>query len=343
MKRSCENFCVHCFFCDRLFFFADNSSKTFRRIFQRICLSYGKRAQIELPKSFWIYKRLPPHPFPATIISNAIVLASLQKKGFPKPSTNDFYIAEEHPPDYPSTIPVIFSITPKSASIFYSQPHPGTDTTDIPADNILARRARDRAAELGIDPVQIAFKNITSHFNQDENANDITNQLCGRGVYLSRQLDGVLFWGNGENGDEEGFWIEFGSHGQVRAFSLVWPDLKRDEFLQTASPQQIIACIRAFKTLMPPNHQETDYFQRLKSFANAKKLTVTKITPYYMEGFYGTTPTNDAPSQIIAPFAELEAVADFGNSNATVKLLAPILSSETSRLSKASVQPTQMR
>ncbi len=338
-----KTFAFIAFFATAFSSFADNSLEDISPHFSTNMPIVWQAGTNQLPKSVWIYKRLPPHPFPVTIISNAIVLASLQKKGFPKPSINDFYIAEEHPPDYPSTIPIIFSITPKSASIFYSQPHPGTNTTDIPADNILARRARDRAAELGIDPVQIAFKDLTSHFNQDENANDITNQLCGRGVYLSRQLDGVLFWGNGENGDEEGFWIEFGSHGQVRAFSLVWPDLKRDEFLQTASPQQIIACIRAFKTLMPPNHQETDYFQRLKSFTNAKKLTVTKITPYYMEGFYGTTPTNDAPPQIIAPFAELEAVADFGNSNATVKLLAPILSSETSRLSKASVQPAQMR
>jgi hypothetical protein len=35
---------------------------------------------------------------------------------------------------------------------------------------------------------------------------------------------------------------------------------------------------------------------------------------------------------LAASFAELEAVADFGNSNATVRLLSPILSSETSRL-----------
>jgi hypothetical protein len=32
------------------------------------------------------------------------------------------------------------------------------------------------------------------------------------------------------------------------------------------------------------------------------------------------------------PFAELEAVADFGNSNATIRFVAPILSSEVNRL-----------
>jgi hypothetical protein len=36
-----------------------------------------------LPKSFWIYKILP-RVFSATTISNAIVLASFQSKGFPQ-------------------------------------------------------------------------------------------------------------------------------------------------------------------------------------------------------------------------------------------------------------------
>jgi hypothetical protein len=90
---------------------------------ETFCPHFPTNAQIvwqaptnHLPKNFWIYKRLPPRPFSATVISNAVVLASLQSKGFPKPSTNDFYLAADHPPNYPGTIPVIFSITPKSAS-----------------------------------------------------------------------------------------------------------------------------------------------------------------------------------------------------------------------------------
>jgi hypothetical protein len=35
---------------------------------------------------------------------------------------------------------------------------------------------------------------------------------------------------------------------------------------------------------------------------------------------------------ILFRIAELEAVADFGNSNTTVRLLSPIISSEVSRL-----------
>jgi len=291
----------------------------------------------QLLKSFWIYKRLPPRPFSSTVISNAVVLASLQSKRFPKPSINDFSLWEDKGPNYPGPIPVYFIISPKSATISYGLPHPGTNTMDIPADKILIQRAWADAAKLGVNPAQVAFKEMTSRFNHDESYNDLTNQLCGRGVFLSRKLDGILFWSNGtEDDDIGGFWIEFGSHGQIRAFSLVWLDLKRSELQSVASPQQIIACIRVFKTMSLPNGNETNYFERLKSLAKAKKLTITKIMPCYDgEGVYGETPPNDEPSPTIAPFAKLEAIADFGNSNVVVQLLSPIISSDVNRLLKA--------
>ena len=147
-----------------------------------------------------------------------------------------------------------------------------------------------------------------------------------------RQLDGISFTDIGDNGANGGFWIEFGSHEQIRAFSLVWPDLKRDKFQQIASPEQIIACIRAQKTIVIPNANEEKYFERIKDLANAKTFTITKITPNYTEGFMGEAPTNDAPPEFITPFADLEAVANFGNSNATVRLVSQIVSSEVSRL-----------
>ena len=173
---------------------------------------------------------------------------------------------------------------------------------------------------------------MTSSFNKDENGEDLTNQICGRGVFLCRLLDGVSFTGIGDDGANGGFWIEFGSHGQIRNFSLVWPELKRAAFHPTASPQQIVACIRAYKTMTPPIGQEANYFERINNYSNAKKLTITKITPCYGEGVYGETPTNDEPSKIIAPFAELEAVADFGNTNINVHLLSPVLAPDVVRL-----------
>ena len=41
-----------------------------------------------LPTRFWTYK-IVPQVFSATAISNGIVLAGFEKKGFPRPSTSD--------------------------------------------------------------------------------------------------------------------------------------------------------------------------------------------------------------------------------------------------------------
>lgn len=290
------------------------------------------QATNQLPKSLWIYRRLPPRPFSASVISNAAELASLQKKVPLKPSTNDFFLAEDHPPDCPWPIPVIFSITSASATINYGLPHPGTNTADIPPDKIVVQRARACATQLGLDPAQIAFKEMTSHFNRDTNDNDITNQLCGRGVFLSRKLDDILFFGNGQNPTGEGFWMEFGTRGQIRAFSLIWPELKRAKLETTANPTQIIACIRAFKTMAPPENNEQNYFNRLKNLASASKLTITNAIPYYCEGTYGITPTNSEPSEVITPIVQLGAIANFRSSNASVRLLSPLLLPDVNRL-----------
>jgi hypothetical protein len=84
-----------------------------------------------------------------------------------------------------------------------------------------------------------------------------------------------------------------------------------------------------------PHEDEPDFFGRIKTLAGAKTFTVMKITPIYGEGVFGDAPANEEPPKVIAPFAELEAVADFGSSNMPVRLLSPILASEIVRLTTA--------
>jgi hypothetical protein len=289
-----------------------------------------------LPRSFWIYRRHGPTKFPASVISNAVLLASLQSKGFPKPSTKDFFIPEDRPPNYPGAVPVIFSIQPSQATIFYGMPHHDTGSGEnIPDNATIVKRGWEEALRFGIEPRQLRFKNMTSHFcRRDENSAGETNFLCGRGAFLSRQLDGVVFLGSGDNGCSEGFWLELGSHGKVRAFSLNWPHLVRYNNHETASLVELTECIRARKVIVLPNLDETRYSERVKGLANTTKLTITKTTPFYGEGVFGETPGNGAPSEFVTPFAELEAVADLGSSNANVRILSPVLSSEVSRLLK---------
>jgi hypothetical protein len=147
-------------------------------------------------------------------------------------------------------------------------------------------------------------------------------------------MDGISFFSLGNDYDgTEGYSIELGSHGQVCSFSFVWPSLKRDYNSPTATPQQIVACIRAHRVMVLPDG-EPNYFGRMKMLAEAKRFTVTKITSFYGEGLLGEAPTNDVPSQIITPWAELEAVADFGTTNTSLRLLCPIVVSDVARLLK---------
>jgi hypothetical protein len=274
-------------------------------------------------------QKLPPRPFLASVISNAVILASLQDKGFPKPSTNAFFIWSAPNPSGMGFS--IFSIQPASTTISFSSPNQNLSTDNIPDDQTVTKRAFEYAVQFGLNRTYLIPKNIYSSSNAAGSDETLTNGICARGIFLSRKLDGVGFYGDANNGSD-GFSIEFGSHGQIRSFSLVWPNLENDQNSPTASPQQIIASIRAHKIIVIPNADEENYFQRVESLANAKTFTITKITPYYGEGVFGEMPTNDVPPEFLTPFAELEAVADFGNNNATVRILSPILSSEVSRL-----------
>ncbi|HXC98860.1 MAG TPA: hypothetical protein VN048_05930 [Verrucomicrobiae bacterium] len=288
-----------------------------------------------LPKAFWIYKRHLPQIFNQIVISNAIVLASLQSKGFPKPSTDEFYIPEDKGPNYEGPIPVIFEIRPADANLSYYMPNCITiPAKGIPSDEAITKRAWEYALKLELDPAKLVQQSFYTRLcSTIEDAQDATTNICGRGVFLSRQLDGISFFSADNEGNAaEGFSIAFGSHEEIRSFSMRWSNVERYENHATASQQQINDCIRAHKTIVLPRIGEEDFFARLRTLARAKKLTVTKITPYYGEGIFGEIPTNDTPCEFVTPFAELEAVADFGSSNAIVRLIAPILSSEASRL-----------
>jgi len=133
-----------------------------------------------LPKSFWTYKKILPQVFSSSVISNAIVLASLQKKGFPQPSTNQIIIwepsMENLSPNTDDPLAGSFSILPDQATISYSMPHFDLDSgKDIPSDEAIVKRARNSAVQLGLDPLKLMQKPLTFHVcSFDENGHDNT-------------------------------------------------------------------------------------------------------------------------------------------------------------------------
>ncbi|HVU06955.1 MAG TPA: hypothetical protein VHG89_00260 [Verrucomicrobiae bacterium] len=283
----------------------------------------------QLPKSLWVYRRLLPRVFPAAVISNAVVLASLQDKGIPQPSTNRTTIWVDHLESDP--MPGCLTINPDIASIGYSKGHLQQGSWEnVPDEKTVIQRAWNIARQLGLNPSQLMPKSVSSTIcDYDDAGHANTNhQVCERGLFMSRLLDGIDFWDD----ETEGFCVYFGSNAAIRSFGLTWPELRRDELRPVASPQQIIACIRARKlTVLPDGKDGGNYFARINSLSKAEKFTITKVTPYYKIGSFFET--NDLEmSKYDVPVAELEAVADFGTSNVAVRLFSPILAPDASRL-----------
>jgi hypothetical protein len=110
--------------------------------------------------------------------------------------------------------------------------------------------------------------------------------ICGRGIYLSRKLDEFYFYGDANNGSE-GFSIEFGSRGQIRGFSFVWPNPERFQQSACLSPKQIIRCLQERRIIIVPDDAEPNYFQRIEMLARARAFTITKITSVYGDSVFG--------------------------------------------------------
>lgn len=277
----------------------------------------------DVPKRLWIYRK-EPHVFSAATISNAVVLAGFQRKGFPKPSTNTTTLWD---------IPLGATIEEPRPPCFFMMPDEGIiqfdlgdrwpdNPNEILADRAAVEYAWNCLAWLGVDRTQFVKTNVGSP-----------------GVSFPRQIDGIRF-----TCEIEGFSIQqFGKERKLRFFALTLPELQRTTNGLTASPQEIIACIRAFKTPILPNGEEPDYFARVKTMAKASRLTITKLTPYYGEGVYGEEPTNNLRPTWVMPVAYLEATATFGASNAAVRLYSPILSSDVQRLLEKKPGSTQKK
>jgi hypothetical protein len=291
----------------------------------------------QLPQNFWTYRRILPQVFTEAVISNAIVLASLQSKGFPKPSTNDYWVpAFNPPPNCPGGIPIIFEIIPGDALLSYGLPNDADKRPDkdVPNDQAVMADALTHAQQLGLETSTLIKKSFYTDFNADYlTQNPTTNGIRGRGVFFSRQLDGLMFFSPDDQGDgAEGFFFELGSYGKILAFSVRWSNVERYQIQPVASPQEIIRCIRARKVIVLPDNDGDTYFAKIKQIATAKRFVISKITPYYTDSIFGEVMTDNTPCKFITPVAELDAIADFGNSNMTVHIYSPITSSDVNRL-----------
>jgi len=272
------------------------------------------------PRALWVYKNIP-QAFSDEAISNLLVLSSFtvaEKKRLPSEilamDKNALHFRTKDEKRY-------LTILPSHGWIEY-----GDSTTDdmtkpiedVPTDAEAQQLALDLLDRIEIPRSELAtrpnssepltFREIGRRGHFDKEKKKSVEEIRCRGVFFIRQVDHVNFAGIGVAG---GFYVNFASHGKVAELRLVWRNMQPYEQYAIANPDQIIEWIKEGKTTMPaPNVNSVEI----------KKLTITQVAPLYM-GALG-----DEPQDFTCPFAQLETVADLGNTNVTVQLYCPILS-----------------
>jgi hypothetical protein len=130
----------------------------------------------------------------------------------------------------------------------------------------------------------------------------------------ARQLDGIRFLGAGGRG---GFAVDFGSHGKIATLEFDWRKLAPYQSYKTLKGDEIVKEVRDGKAVISAENRDIP--------EKPKKLTITRVTLYYMSATSGT------PEDFVYPIASLDISADTESTNTTKFYLdCPILSKNAS-------------
>ncbi len=118
----------------------------------------------QVPKNLWIYRRILPEIFPAEVISNAVVLGSLQSRGFPASTTNEVRILQQVPKTGPAQSLRYWGSFPATLICIFSMPPYGpVSQKGFPNDETIVSLALKYAPQLGLDPVTLTHQRIYTH------------------------------------------------------------------------------------------------------------------------------------------------------------------------------------
>jgi hypothetical protein len=275
--------------------------------------------------ALWVYKVMPQN-FPVAAISKLMALGSFTNEIV---TTKDpLYFANES-----NTCNLV--VQPLQGWIRYSDyyaPPNHWDRTNhlweqvagVPDNAKVEKLGLKFLKQFGIGPADLAQKangylltfgeKQTRGYFDRRRGKYIDDEVIARGVFFNRRIDGVNFAGIGIGGGCE---IMYGNHAKIADFKLVWRNLQPYEHRQVASPDEIMQQIREGKAVMT--------HKNLVKPAEIKRMTITDCAPLYMSA------DGEETQDFVYPFAQVEAVADFGYTNAEIQLYCPILSTNTFR------------
>ena len=286
----------------------------------------------QIPQSLMIYKVIPQQ-FSNTAISNLLKMASF-KPATMKLSSDKKTMSWRAYEDEGRRLVRSLDIAPACGYISYNdyQAAPISSTAppvNVPTYEKVEKLTMECLRQLGGDTNQISWRpksRTLGHrtlYNKPpwKGGHETNEQIEMRGVILCRQIDGIRFCGPGGRG---GISIDFGNNAKVSRLELSWRNLQPYKRYKTTSQKEIVTMIKKGKAVLP-FPQDAD----LTDLPQAKKLTITKITPY-LWGEIGP-----ASQDFVYPFTEFQMTADLGGTNTLNFVLDCPVIDETQPLSPA--------
>jgi hypothetical protein len=268
-----------------------------------------------LPEGLWIYKVIP-RDFSMAVISNALAMSSLQMRNIVNPRDTNIIRFQDKANVWEANR--ILTITPASGHIEFNDKRSSMKIPeDVPNEKEAVKLAWHYLFLLGVDRSEVITP-LRGHSDSEMRFNYKTGRLLWKGIFqrtvgCDRRIDGLKAIGGNFN-------IVFGSHATIKSFDLSWPALLPYECHPVAGQNEIINYIRRGQAVLPVVQFN------FKKLSKTKRLTVTKITPYY---FY--EPSEDG---LFHPFAQLEVSANLGKTNFNFQLRCPILSTNAFTVGK---------
>lgn len=264
-----------------------------------------------VPMGLWVYRVIPQNFSPA-ILSNLMVYGAFTSKNLAKPTVQ---VSDKDLIHFQVTNGNVTRYLNMAPSVGWIEYYDGAASANVgheegvPSEGEAIKLAREFLFQLGIDKALAVEKPTAMSVGRqgDANTSKGTNAVYSRGVFLSRRLDGVNIFGNGIGG---GLFIEFGNHGKVMNFTLVWRNLMPFRPCRVATPTELVNWIKQGKSTIAEPHEDV---------RKARRATIKKITVFY-EGA-----DESQRQEYVRPFAELVIETDLPGKAARFVLHCPII------------------
>ena len=271
-----------------------------------------------LPSKLWVY-RVQPADFTPLMISNLLALGSLSSTDrtnlSPHSDTNTLLFISRDGAKSLWIHSAWGSVEYKDKTAEHSKSPKG-----VPTEDRVLQLAKELLPTLGINQSYLAKKTDGDELKTFYTAATVFSykgktaqtNVQSRGVFFIRSVDGVDFSGIGVNG---GCRIDYGGEGKISRINLIWRRLERDRLCKVATQEILEKWLQAGKGILLPTPDDWEPI----NWQTVKKLSITKITPYYF-GERGRL-----TQKWVYPFATLEATIDTGKTNLPIFINCPII------------------